>query len=95
MPSIYADHLDTTRLITDTSGNVVWEWSNDDPFGANMPNENPNGAGQFNFNLRFPGQYFDRETNLHYNINRTYDPSIGRYVESDPIGLAGGVNTYT
>jgi len=61
-----------------------------------MANENPAGAGTFNFNLRFPGQYYDRETNLHYNINRDYDPFIGRYVESDPLGLYGGqFSTYT
>jgi RHS repeat-associated protein len=59
-----------------------------------MANENPNGAGQFSFPLRFAGQYADKETNLAYNINRDYDPNIGRYVQSDPIGLAGGVNTY-
>lgn len=73
----------------------MWEWQNSDPFGNNPPNENPTGAGQFNFPLRFPGQYFDRETNLNYNFHRDYDPSIGRYIESDPIGLAGGINGYT
>jgi RHS repeat-associated protein len=49
---------------------------------------------RFILNLRFPGQYYDRETGLHYNYFRDYDPTTGRYVESDPIGLGGGVNTY-
>jgi RHS repeat-associated protein len=73
---------------------VVWRWDNLDPFGANLPNENPSGLGNFTCNLRLPGQYFDRETKLHYNYFRDYDPGIGRYVESDPIGLSGGINTY-
>jgi RHS repeat-associated protein len=91
---IHTDQLDTPRMITDTAGNVVWRWDNTDPFGNNAANENPAGQGQFSFPLRFAGQYYDRETNLHYNINRDYDPSIGRYVQSDPIGLDGGINTY-
>ena len=59
-----------------------------------MPDENPQSLGVVTFNLRFPGQYYDPETILHYNYFRDYDPTTGRYIESDPIGLEGGVNTY-
>ncbi|MDD4964568.1 MAG: RHS repeat-associated core domain-containing protein [Gallionella sp.] len=72
----------------------MWRWDNTDPFGNNIANENPANLGAFTFNLRFPGQYFDRETGLHYNVNRDYNPAVGRYVESDPIGLRGGINTF-
>ena len=92
---IHVDHLDTPRLITDGNQDIRWRWDNDDPFGGNMANANPSGLGTFEFNLRFPGQYFDRETNQHYNYFRNYSPEIGRYIESDPIGLEGGMNTYS
>ena len=72
----------------------MWRWDNTDPFGNNPANENPAGQGQFRYALRFPGQYFDAETSTHYNYFRDYDPVIGRYEQSDPIGLRAGVNTY-
>ncbi|MGV3627451.1 MAG: RHS repeat-associated core domain-containing protein [Betaproteobacteria bacterium] len=91
---VHTDHLNTPRLITSDTGQAVWQWNNDDPYGNNAPNENPAGAGQFTCNLRLPGQYFDSETNTHYNYFRDYDPETGRYKQSDPIGLRGGINTY-
>jgi RHS repeat-associated protein len=93
---VHTDHLGTPRAITQATGNgKVWEWKNDDPFGANMQDENPSGiAGNFKYNLRFPGQYYDQETGTYYNYFRDYDPSVGRYVQSDPIGLRGGINTF-
>ena len=72
----------------------MWRWDQQEPFGNNVPDENPSGLGTFDLPLRLPGQYFDKETNLHYNYFRNYDPSIGRYGESDLIGLLGGLNTY-
>ncbi len=91
---VHTDHLDTPRLITQPSNNAVrWRWDSD-PFGTNLPNENPAGLGTFVYNLRFPGQQYDGVTGLHYNYFRDYDASTGRYVESDPIGLLGGTNTY-
>jgi RHS repeat-associated protein len=91
---IHTDHLNTPRRITRRStSDVVWSWDSD-PFGAAGPNENPSGLGSFSFNLRFPGQYYDAETALNYNYFRDYDPAVGRYVQSDPIGLNGGINTY-
>jgi RHS repeat-associated protein len=73
---------------------VMWRWDSG-AFGTGVPSENPEGAGTFRYQLRFPGQYFDAESGLHYNYFRDgYDPSIGRFTQSDPIGLAGGFNTY-
>lgn len=88
------DHLGTPRLIVNSAGAPVWRWDSD-PFGTSAPNEDPAGTGTpYVFNLRFPGQYFDAETGLNYNYMRMYEPGTGRYIESDPIGLDGGINTY-
>ena len=92
---VHADHLGSPRAVTRPADNaVVWRWDNIDPFGANAADENPGGQGTFVFALRFPGQYYDAETGTHYNYMRDYDPSVGRYSESDPMGIWGGLNTY-
>ena len=82
---IHNDHLNTPKIVTDSGQAVVWE-SSKEPFGeAEITIE---------FQSRFPSQYFDPESGLHYNYYRDYDPSLGRYIQSDPIGLEGGLNTY-
>jgi RHS repeat-associated protein len=91
---VHNDQLGTPRKITQPSDNaLLWRWD-PDTFGSASPNQNPAGLGAFTYNLRFPGQYYLAESGLHYNYYRDYDPQTGRYVESDPIGLHGGLNTY-
>ena len=95
-PNIYyvhSDHLGAPRVVLDKSNNLRWRWMAE-PFATTAPETNPQSLGAFTFNLRLPGQFADAETGLFYNYQRDYDPSIGRYVQSDPIGLAGGINTY-
>jgi len=89
---VHADHLNTPKTITRPSDSaIVWRWDQD-PFGTVAPNPNPSGIGTFPYNLRYPGQYYDFETGLSQNYFRDFDPAVGKYVESDPIGLAGGIN---
>ncbi len=92
---IHVDHLNTPRLIADSMQKTVWRWDQQEPFGNNPVSEDPDvDSIAFSFPQRFPGQYYDAETLLHYNYFRDYDASLGRYVQSDPIGLVGGLNTY-
>ena len=91
----HADHLNTPRAIADPQRRVVWRWENAEPFGKSVPEEDPDGDGiAFELPLRVPGQYFDAGTGLFYSYYRDYDPQIGRDLQSDPIGLRGGLNTY-
>ena len=88
---VLADGLGTPRIVRNEAGVVQWQW----PYQGNAFGERqPTSATGYVNNLRFPGQYFDLETGAHDNINRTYDPSAGRYIQSDPIGLSGGLSTY-
>ena len=85
---VHPNHLGTPLAITSQAGAVVWR-ADSDPFGkANVT------LSTVTMNLRLPGQYFDAETGVHYNYFRDYDPVSGRYLQSDPIGLEGGINIY-
>lgn len=88
MYAIHSDHLGTPRVITDKDQRVVWRAS-PKPFGE-MEVE----VEEITHHQRFPGQRYDIESRLHYNYFRDYDPRLGRYFQSDPIGLFGGLNTY-
>lgn len=92
--TIHSDHLATPRLATKEDQTIVWRWVSD-AFGTAAADEDPDGDGNpLVVNHRFPGQHYDLESGLHYNYHRYYDPQSGRYITSDPIGLAGGLNTY-
>jgi len=92
---VHTDHLNTPRKIAQPStGTLAWRYDAD-PFGTVAPNQNPGGLGTFVYNLRAPGQYYMAETGLNQNVNRDYDPLTGRYLESDPLGLSAGINTYS
>ena len=105
--AIHTDHLGTPRRLTQADGQAAWQWAYT-PYGDEAPtlgakrftNETTNpttGATNIppvRFNLRYPGQYFDEESGLHYNYFRSYDPRSGRYTQSDPIGLDGGWNRF-
>jgi RHS repeat-associated protein len=94
---VETDQLGTPRQVikpgaTTAADTLMWKWdyfANNSAFGENAPS-----VQTLTFNLRFPGQYFDSETGLNYNYFRDYEPGTGRYVESDPIGLGGGVASY-
>lgn len=92
------DHLGTPRVVIDPiTDAAIWTWElKGEAFGNTVPNQDPDGNGtSFVFNMRYPGQRFDSASGLNYNYFRVYDSSSGRYIESDPINLAGGINTYS
>jgi RHS repeat-associated protein len=84
--SIRADHFGRPVLATNPSGSVVWEatWL---PFGdVHTETSSPPVLPQ----MRFPGQWFQLESGLHQNWMRDYDPTTGRYIEPDPLGMVDG-----
>ena len=91
-----ADHLGSPRVLQDAAGSsAVWSWNllSNSTTGSNAFGEQAPTGSVTDFNLRFPGQYSDGN-GLSYNYFRDYESGTGRYVESDPIGLRGGINTF-
>jgi RHS repeat-associated protein len=95
---ILTDHLNSPRAVFQLNNQIkVWRWDAvDDAFGEKLAVEDPDANGvTFKLDMRFAGQFFDVESELHYNYLRDgYDALNGRYTQSDPIGLGGGINTY-
>jgi RHS repeat-associated protein len=105
--AVHSDHLNTPRRLTDSQGQPVWQWAysafgDTKPTTANnrfadldvTPNSGVTSFAEFVFNLRWPGQYHDKESGLFYNYFRSYDPRTGRYPQPDPISLNGGWNRF-
>jgi RHS repeat-associated protein len=91
----HVDHLGTSQRLTNAQGETTWRMVSE-AFGKTFVDTTlaPTTTGTTTNNFRFPGQYEDVETGTYYNFMRTYLPMVGRYGETDPIGLGGGVNTY-
>lgn len=84
---LHSDHLRAPRIGTSQAAIVVWRWESL-AFGQSLP------TGSSQVDLRYPGQYADLESGLFQNWSRNFDPTLGRYLESDSVGLRGGTNTY-
>lgn len=88
---VHADASSTPRVVTDAGGNTIWQLGyQGNPFGEQPPAS----SSGYTLNMRFPGQYYDVESGLMQNVSRDYEAATGRYIQSDPIGLAGGWNSY-
>lgn len=103
---IHSDHRGAPQLVTDQNAQAIWQ-ADTAAYGqtkilnaglianrVSAASAASKGYAIYVLQLRLPGQYEDSETGWHYNIQRTYDPATGRYLESDPLGLRAGINTY-
>ncbi len=87
--AIVTDLIGTPSELVDTGGNIAWA-NRTSLWGGGSSRT----SGDVTCPLRFPGQYYDDETGLHYNYHRHYDPLLGRYGSGDPLGLRGGLNPH-
>lgn len=88
---VHTEDIGAPRVVTDSAGSVLWQWARTgNPFGEATPTTSTG----YTLNLRFPGQYWDAESGLSYNMNRDYEPASGRYIQSDPWGVGAGPSTY-
>ncbi len=105
--AVHTDHLNTPRRLTQSNKQVAWQWAfsafgDEQPTLARnrfvdpvtTPNAGTTTIAEVTFNLRYPGQYFDKESGLSYNYFRSYDAKTGRYSQSDPVDLRGGWNKF-
>ncbi|RRD44853.1 RHS repeat-associated core domain-containing protein [Comamonadaceae bacterium OH3737_COT-264] len=86
---LHTDHLERPLVASDSSGAATWQ-ALAESFGQTWVNS----TSRTEVNIRLPGQYWDAESGRHYNQQRYYDPQTGRYMQSDPLGLYDGINTY-
>jgi RHS repeat-associated protein len=94
---VQPDHLGTPRAVIDPVRDVaIWTWDlKGEAFGNTPPNQDPDSDGSaFVFDMRFPGQRYDATTGFNQNYFRDYDAGTGRYGQSDPLGLGGGISTF-
>ncbi len=91
------DHIGTTRVAVDAAQDkVIWKWSLTGEVFGDTPPDQDSDQGQVSLALatRLPGQIVDEATLTNQNLHRDYEPSSGRYLSSDPLGLTAGVSTY-
>ena len=90
----HCDHLGTPMELTDHNGEMAW--AGQYKAWGEVKEERSTWAIQQGLTnpIRFQGQYHDQETGLYYNLNRYYDPRVGRFISQDPIGFAGGLNLF-
>ncbi|PIT09045.1 hypothetical protein BGI40_08760 [Snodgrassella communis] len=86
---LISDHLGTPQLAVNSRGQQTWKGIADAFGNTQLDPDN-----QITLNLRQPGQYYDQESGLYYNLARHYNPQRGRYIEADPLGVIGGLNLY-